>query len=146
MINFNTSMDEQLHTLPSAQWNYCPIPKLKQCNRWSLWMDKQIHPLHFLPCNYLSTLWLKLIHVSKMDPGPVPVAFCNIVIWPYNSLIRVLPMTLLYYRVIFDRIVIHMEISLELLVFQYTWNRLKPKSKKGLSLFTSASLRFAVAF
>ena len=139
-------MDKQLHALPSVQWNYCPIPKLKECNRWSLWMDKQIHPLHYSPCDYLSTLGLMLIHLSKMDAGPVPVGFFNIVIALYNSLIGVLPMTLLYHRVIFDRIVIQMEIFLELLMFQFTRERLGPKSKNGLSSFTSASLKFAVAF
>ena len=46
-------------------WNYLSIPKLQRCNRWSLGMDKYIHPTFYNGCNYLSMLGLKLNHVSK---------------------------------------------------------------------------------
>ena len=41
------------------------IPKLQQCNRWSLGMDKQFHPTHYNACNYISMLGFQWIHVSK---------------------------------------------------------------------------------
>ena len=46
-------------------WNYLSIPKLQQCNRWSLGMDKKFHPTLCWACDYLSMLVLKLNHVSK---------------------------------------------------------------------------------
>ena len=38
----------------SVGWNYLSIPKLQQCNHWSLGMDKQIHPTPYTWCDYLS--------------------------------------------------------------------------------------------
>ena len=49
-------------------WNYLSIPKLQRCNRWSLGMDKLVHPTFYNECNYLSMLGLKLNHVSKRVP------------------------------------------------------------------------------
>ena len=45
-----------------------PIPKLQRLHRWSLGMDKKIHPTLYDGCNYLSMLGLKLIHISKRGP------------------------------------------------------------------------------
>ena len=39
-INFNHSMDKQLHTLKSVGWNYLSIPKLQRLQQLSLGMDK----------------------------------------------------------------------------------------------------------
>ena len=39
-INFSPRMHEQIHPLKSVGWNYWSLPKLEQCNRWSLGMDK----------------------------------------------------------------------------------------------------------
>ena len=49
-------------------WNYFIMPKLQQLHRWSLEMDKKFHPTLYWVCDYLSTLRLKLIHVSKRGP------------------------------------------------------------------------------
>ena len=38
-VNFNHSMDMQLHPLYSLGLNYLSIPKIQLCNRWSLGMD-----------------------------------------------------------------------------------------------------------
>ena len=44
----------------------CPVKcVVKWLYRWSLEMDKQFHPTLHNGCNYLSTLGLKLNHVSK---------------------------------------------------------------------------------
>ena len=40
LINFNPSIDKSLHPLQSAWCNYLSIPKLQQCNRRRLGMDK----------------------------------------------------------------------------------------------------------
>ena len=50
-------------------WNCLSIPKLQGCNRWSLGMDKCVHPSLYWAYDYLSTLELKLIHASKRDPN-----------------------------------------------------------------------------
>ena len=49
-------------------WNYLSIPKLQQCNRWSLGMDKLFHPTLHCACDYLSMMGLKLFHVNKRGP------------------------------------------------------------------------------
>ena len=49
-------------------WNYLSIPKLQRCNRWSLGMDKQFHPILYNGCNHLSIQILKLNHISKRGP------------------------------------------------------------------------------
>ena len=36
-----------------------------------LGIDKQLHPTHYTGCNYLSMLWLVLIHISKTGPKQV---------------------------------------------------------------------------
>ena len=41
------------------------IPKLQQCNRRSLGMDKQFHPTFYWACNYFFLQGLKLNHASK---------------------------------------------------------------------------------
>ena len=47
-------------------WNYLSIPKLQPCNHWSLGMDQTLfHPTSYNGRNYLSMLWLKLVHASK---------------------------------------------------------------------------------
>ena len=47
-IKSNPLRDKQLHLLQSVGWNCLSIPKLRQCSRWSLGMDKQSHPtLHW---------------------------------------------------------------------------------------------------
>ena len=46
--------------------NYLSIPKLQQCNRWRLGMDKLFHRTLYWACDYLSMLGLKLNHVSKI--------------------------------------------------------------------------------
>ena len=51
-INFNPSMDKELHALLTVGWNYLSIPKLKQCNHRSLGMDKLFHPTLNWACNY----------------------------------------------------------------------------------------------
>ena len=51
--------------MPSKMWDAITIPKLQQCNRWSLRMDKWLHPELYTGCNYLSMQGLKLNHVSK---------------------------------------------------------------------------------
>ena len=48
--------------------NYLSLPKLQRLHRWSLGLDKWFHPTLYKPCDYLSMLGLKLIHVSKMGP------------------------------------------------------------------------------
>ena len=48
-------------------WNYLSIPKLQRLHRWSLAMDKSLHPILYNGCNYLSMPGLKLNHVSKRD-------------------------------------------------------------------------------
>ena len=54
-----------------------PFPNFNGRNCWSLGMDKWFHlTLHDL-CNYLSMLWLKLIHVNKWDHSTM---WCD-VIW-----------------------------------------------------------------
>ena len=42
--------------------------KLQRRNTLSLGMDNKFHSTLYLTCDYLSMLWLKLIHVSKRDP------------------------------------------------------------------------------
>ena len=37
-------------------WNYLSIPKPQRSHRWSLGMDKYVHPTHYNGCNYLSML------------------------------------------------------------------------------------------
>ena len=54
--------------LQGVEWNYLSIPKLQQCNLWSLGMDYQFHPTLHWACDYLSMLGLKLNHVSQRDP------------------------------------------------------------------------------
>ena len=55
-------------------WNYLSIPKLQRFhklqrwNRWSLGMDKYIHPTLYQACDFLSMLEFKLIHVRKRGP------------------------------------------------------------------------------
>ena len=51
-----------------AGWNYLSVPKCQRCNRWRLKMHESYHPTLYWACDYLSTLGLKLIHVSKRDP------------------------------------------------------------------------------
>ena len=46
-------------------WNYLSVPKLQRLHRWSLVIDKWFHPTYDNGFDYLSMLWLKLIHVSK---------------------------------------------------------------------------------
>ena len=48
--------------------NYLSIPKLQQCNCWSLGMDKKFHPTLYWACDYLSMLRWMLNHVSKRGP------------------------------------------------------------------------------
>ena len=43
-------------------WNYLSITKFHRC---SLGVDNKFHPTLYRACDYLSTLWLKLIHVSE---------------------------------------------------------------------------------
>ena len=50
-------------------FHYLSIPKLQRFHRWSLGMDNYFHPTPSNGCNYLSKLWLNLIHVSKMSPS-----------------------------------------------------------------------------
>ena len=45
--------------------NYVSILKLQRCNRWSLGTDKYVYHTLYWACDYLSVLWLKLIHISK---------------------------------------------------------------------------------
>ena len=58
-INFKSS-----HPLSSVTWNYFSILKLQWCSHWIWWMDKWFHPTYYFACNYLSILWLKLMHIS----------------------------------------------------------------------------------
>ena len=62
---FNPSMDKQLHPLYNVGWNNLSIPKLQQCDCWSLeWIS------NFIP--YLighEMLEIKLIYDSKRGPG-----------------------------------------------------------------------------
>ena len=57
--------------------------KLKRLCRWSLVMDKHLHPTIYNGYDYLSTLGLKLIHVSKKDPSFVVIH--SIIIWIIKS-------------------------------------------------------------
>ena len=50
------------------RWNYLSIPKLQQCNRWSLGIDKLFYPTLYWTYVYSSMPGLMLIHVSKMWP------------------------------------------------------------------------------
>ena len=56
-----------IHCKLSDEITY-PFPKLKRCNRWSLWMDKWFNPTFYYACNYLSMLGLQLFHISKKGP------------------------------------------------------------------------------
>ena len=47
------------------RWTYLSIPKLQRWHRWSLGMNKWLHPTLFWVCNYLSILGLKLISICK---------------------------------------------------------------------------------
>ena len=64
-INFNSSMDKQLHALYSVKGNYSSIPKLQQFHHTLNWS-----------CDWSSMLGLKLINVSKGAPE-VPVVECK---------------------------------------------------------------------
>ena len=46
-------------------WNYLSIPNLQRVHRWSLGMDKLLHPTLYNGYDYISMLGLKLNHVSK---------------------------------------------------------------------------------
>ena len=43
-MNFNPSMNRELHPLKCVGWNHLSIPWLQQCNRWSLGLDMLFHP------------------------------------------------------------------------------------------------------
>ena len=60
-----------LYSIPSWRviWNYLSIPKFQRLHRWSLGMDNKFHPTLYWPCDYLSMLGWKLIHVSKRASG-----------------------------------------------------------------------------
>ena len=45
--------------------NYLSNRKLQRCNRWSWWMKTQFYPTICWACDYLSTLDIKLIHISN---------------------------------------------------------------------------------
>ena len=49
-------------------WDEITIPKLQWLHCWNLGIDKQVDPTLYWICDYLSMLWLKLIHVSKRGP------------------------------------------------------------------------------
>ena len=49
---------------------YASIPELQRWNRWSFEMETLFHHTLFNGCNYLSTTWLKLIHVSLLKAAP----------------------------------------------------------------------------
>ena len=67
-FNFNPIMDNESHALLCVGWNYLFIPKLQRWHRWSLGMDKWLHPILYNGCDYLSMLGFKLNHVSKRCP------------------------------------------------------------------------------
>ena len=51
------------------EWNHLSISKFQRLRRRRLKMQKQFHTIFYNGFNYLSTLGLKLNHVSKRDPG-----------------------------------------------------------------------------
>ena len=57
-------MDKELYPVWILEWNYLSIPKLEGLKRWNFGMVKWFHPTHYLACDYLSMLVLKLIHVN----------------------------------------------------------------------------------
>ena len=50
------------------EWYYLSIPKLQWLNIWSLWINKQFHPILCNRCNSLSMLRAQLNRVSKRGP------------------------------------------------------------------------------
>ena len=58
-------MSESESESESVGWNYLSIPKLQRLHRWSLRMNKEFHTTPYSGCNYLSMLYLQLIHVSE---------------------------------------------------------------------------------
>ena len=57
-------------------WHYLSIPKLQQCYRWSLGMDKYHHRTLYFACDYSSVLEFKSIHVSKRGPWHIYWGYC----------------------------------------------------------------------
>ena len=85
------------------RWNYLSILKFQQLYRWSVGIDKYIHPRLCWACDYLSMLELKLIHLSKSGPRWASLwqyALCltNIIKWTHlkKSLSNDLPRTISY--------------------------------------------------
>ena len=63
-----TWISHYLHHKVSGAFTY--HPKLQRCNRWCLGMDIKIHPTLYWACEYLFTMGVKPIHVSKRGPRP----------------------------------------------------------------------------
>ena len=76
-INFNPSVDKQLHPLLSVGWNYISIPtKLQWLHCQSVGMDKLFHPTLYLTCDYLSMPGIKVNPCSWKEP---------LVIWWFHA-------------------------------------------------------------
>ena len=63
-----TLINNHLTCKVSVGWNYLSIPKLQQCDRWSLVMNKQFHPTLYDGRDYLSMQGLELNNVSIRGP------------------------------------------------------------------------------
>ena len=75
-------------------WNYLSSSKLQRWIRWSLGIDKELHPTFYNGCNNLSMLGLKLNHVkvklfstTQSDPLTILIwKVCGIRHFKYHGL------------------------------------------------------------
>ena len=66
-------MDKWLHPLWSLGCDYFSIPKLQRCSRRNLEMDLQFHFTLYWTCDYVSMMGIKLILVRKKGSLPTHV-------------------------------------------------------------------------
>ena len=71
-------------------WDYLSIPRLQQCSRWSMGMDKYFHPTLYWTCDYLSMQRFKFIHVCKRSPSQVYSHHLSSLHWYWGNDIEIL--------------------------------------------------------